>query len=47
MHSVLNTVLDNKFIHAYHHSIVVPCVDGKTRHLYPRIFTYSADYPEK
>ncbi|RDB22554.1 hypothetical protein Hypma_009968 [Hypsizygus marmoreus] len=32
---------------AYHHGLVVTCLDGITRRFYPRIFTYSADYPEK
>ncbi|KAI6100080.1 hypothetical protein EDD16DRAFT_1697278 [Pisolithus croceorrhizus] len=27
--------------------IVITCHDGVLRHVYPRIFTYSADYPEK
>jgi hypothetical protein len=26
---------------------VVCCADGIQRRIYPRIFTYSADYPEK
>jgi hypothetical protein len=35
------------FIHAYKHGMVVNCKDGIRRRIYPRIFTYSADYPEK
>jgi hypothetical protein len=27
--------------------MVVKCADGIERRVYPRIFTYSADYPEK
>lgn len=38
---------DPEFMHTYHHGIVVDCADGVRRRLYPRIFTYSADYPEK
>lgn len=38
---------DPEFMHAYHHGIVVDCADGVRRRLYPRLFTYSADYPEK
>jgi hypothetical protein len=34
-------------MHAYEHGFVCKCPDGVTRRLYPRIFTYSADYPEK
>ena len=40
-------LLDDEFVEAYHHGIVCHCVDGIDRRLYPRIFTYSADYPEK
>jgi hypothetical protein len=40
-------MLDDDFLEAYVHGIVVECGDGITRRLYPRIFTYSADYPEK
>jgi hypothetical protein len=28
------------------HGIVIECCDGITRRFYPRILTYSADYPE-
>ncbi|KAL1749401.1 hypothetical protein FB107DRAFT_280858 [Schizophyllum commune] len=31
----------------YKYGIVVRCLDGIERRVYPRIFTYSADYPEK
>jgi len=43
------TVLLNgpEFQHAYKNGIVVKCIDGVVRRLFPRIFTYSADYPEK
>ncbi|KII95409.1 hypothetical protein PLICRDRAFT_48393 [Plicaturopsis crispa FD-325 SS-3] len=47
MHEVWNVLLDNDFLHAYEHGIVIRCADGVTRRVYPRIFTYSADYPEK
>ena len=32
---------------AYEHGIVMKCSDGVTCRIFPRIFTYSADYPEK
>ncbi|KAF8595074.1 hypothetical protein BDV93DRAFT_457696, partial [Ceratobasidium sp. AG-I] len=35
------------FIDAYKLGLVIECADGIHRRLYPRIFTYSADYPEK
>lgn len=47
MHAVWKILLDEEFLHAYEHGIVLKCADGIFRRLYPRIFTYSADYPEK
>lgn len=47
MHAVLQKVFDDDFVNAYHHGIVIHCADGISRRVYPRIFTYSADYPEK
>ena len=41
------TLLDGEFVDAYKNGIVVKCFDGILRRVYPRIFTYSADYPEK
>ncbi|KAH7916893.1 hypothetical protein BV22DRAFT_980594, partial [Leucogyrophana mollusca] len=35
------------FVEAYRHGLVIQCPDGVYRRVYPRIFTYSADYPEK
>lgn len=46
-HACWEVLLDDDFIVAYFHGVVVECKDGVTRRLYPRIFTYSADYPEK
>ncbi|KAF9227536.1 hypothetical protein BS17DRAFT_793237 [Gyrodon lividus] len=40
-------MLNDEFVEAYKHGIVLSCCDGIKRRLYPRIFTYSADYPEK
>ena len=47
MQAVWKTLLDDDFLEAWRNGIVVHCGDGVTRRLYPRIFTYSADYPEK
>jgi hypothetical protein len=47
MHGVWKFLLDEDFIHAYKYGLVVNCVDGIERRVYPRFFTYSADYPEK
>ena len=47
MHAVWKMLLDDDFLHAYRYGIVIKCHDGVERRIYPRIFTYSADYPEK
>ena len=47
MHGVWKFLLDEDFIHAYKYGMVVKCVDGIECWVYPRFFTYSADYPEK
>ena len=47
MHAVWKFLLDDDFIHAHIYGIVVRCHDGVEQRIYPRIFTYSADYPEK
>lgn len=47
MHGIWRVLLGDSFVHAYRHGIVVMCYDGVKRRLYPRFFTYSADYPEK
>ncbi|KAG8971132.1 hypothetical protein FRC05_011501 [Tulasnella sp. 425] len=40
-------VQDPDFLEVYRHGIVIECADGITCHVYPRIFTYSTDYPER
>ncbi|KAF8505065.1 hypothetical protein JB92DRAFT_2737762, partial [Gautieria morchelliformis] len=40
-------LLDDDFIEAYKHGIVVMCADGIQRRIYLRLMTYSVDYPEK
>ena len=40
-------LLDEEFLMAYQHGIVIKCCDGITRRFYPRLLTYSADYKEK
>ncbi|KAF7976664.1 hypothetical protein HWV62_6005 [Athelia sp. TMB] len=47
MHKVLDKVFDAEFVHAYRHGFKMECLDGVWRRFYPRIFSYSADYPEK
>ncbi|KAG2054020.1 hypothetical protein BDR06DRAFT_982558 [Suillus hirtellus] len=40
-------LLDEEFLQVYHHGIVLQCPDGVLWRIFPRIFTYLADYPEK
>ncbi|KAG8679254.1 hypothetical protein FRC09_019100, partial [Ceratobasidium sp. 395] len=47
MHSVLHELLDAEFLQAWQHGIAVKCRDGIWRRVFPRIFTYAADYPER
>ncbi|KAG6914252.1 hypothetical protein DXG01_001450 [Tephrocybe rancida] len=48
VHEQWKILLDAEFLHAYEHGIVLKWVgDGEKRRFYPRIMTYSADYPEK
>jgi len=46
-HAVWRILIDDDFIDAYENGIVIKCYDGVYRRVFPRIFTYSADYPEK
>ncbi|EJD49364.1 hypothetical protein AURDEDRAFT_31555, partial [Auricularia subglabra TFB-10046 SS5] len=46
-HGVLGLALNEELWVAYEHGIVVDCADGVRRRLFPRFFTYTADYPEK
>ncbi|KAG2067230.1 hypothetical protein BDR04DRAFT_1129692 [Suillus decipiens] len=46
-HEQWKILLDDGFLEAYKHGIIIHCCDGITWRFYPRIFTYSADYPEK
>jgi hypothetical protein len=47
MHAQWRILLDDEFLEAYKHGIVIECCDGIKRRFYPHILTYSADYPEK
>jgi hypothetical protein len=40
-------IQDPEFLDAYVNGIIVECIDGIKRRLFPRFFVYSADYPEK
>lgn len=47
MHAVWALLLDAEFLEAYEHGIVIELPDHIERRVYSRMFTYSADYPEK
>ncbi|KAG9089394.1 hypothetical protein FRC06_001569 [Ceratobasidium sp. 370] len=47
MHAVWSALLDDDIVHAWKHGVVIQCADGIVRRVFPRILTYSADYPEK
>ena len=47
MHTQWKVLLDDDFIEAWRHGILIECCDGMYRPFYPRIFTHSGDYPEK
>lgn len=40
-------IQDPEFLDAYVNGMIVDCIDGIRRRIFPRFFTYSADYPEK
>ena len=40
-------IQDPEFLEAYVNGLIVQCIDGIKRRLFPRFFVYSADYPEK
>ena len=47
MQAIWLKLLDDEFLEAYSHGLIVTCADGIIRRVFPRIITYSADYPEK
>lgn len=47
MQKVWSLLLNDDFVTAYVHGIVLTCGDGVKRRIFPRFFTYAADYPEK
>ena len=46
-HAQWKDILDEEFLQAYEHGMIFVCGDNIKRRLFPQIFTYSADYPEK
>jgi hypothetical protein len=46
-HAQWRILLDDDFLEAWKHGIAILCADGLKRRVYPRIFSYAADYPKK
>jgi hypothetical protein len=46
-HAVWKFLLDDEFVNAYVHGLVLKLSDSIQRLWFPRFFTYSMDYPEK
>ncbi|KAH7339925.1 hypothetical protein B0J17DRAFT_547771, partial [Rhizoctonia solani] len=47
MHKVWAYLLDNNFLHAWNHGIVVKGANGVEWQVFPQIKIHSIDYPEK
>ncbi|KZV89662.1 hypothetical protein EXIGLDRAFT_677825 [Exidia glandulosa HHB12029] len=47
IHKSWEILLDDEFLQAYEFGMIINCVDGVRRLCFPRILTYSADYPER
>lgn len=47
MQAIWLLLMDDDFMHAYEFGVVIECLDGISRRVFPRFFSYSADYPEK
>lgn len=46
-HAVIRLILEGRFAEAYKHGVVIEFPDGIYRRVFPRFYSYSADYPEK
>lgn len=47
IHLIWLLILDDEFMHVYVHGLAHTFIDGIVRLVFPRFFTYAADYPEK
>jgi len=47
IHAIWELLMDEEFMHAYKHGIIIECADGILWCIFPQFFTYGADYPEK
>jgi Plavaka transposase len=46
-HQQWKLILSDELVQAMEHGFKLTCLDGIERRFFPRVFTYSADYPEK
>lgn len=46
-HAIYAKMFDEDFMRAYRDGIILMCGDAIIRSMHPRLFTWSADYPEK
>jgi len=46
-HAQWSIILDDEFLEAYGHGMVVEFCDNKRYRFYPHVFTHSVDYKEK
>ena len=47
VHAVIELILQGSFAQAYAEGIIIEFPDGIKRRVFPRFFSYTADYPEK
>jgi hypothetical protein len=47
MQQIWLLLLDDNFVEAYIHGILITCGDGVKHCIFPQFFMYAADYPEK
>jgi len=47
IHAIWALLLNEKFMHAYEHGIIVECADGVLRRLYPRFFYLFSGLPRE
>jgi len=47
MHVIFSLLINDRFVDAYQHGLVLNCGDGHRRRLFPRILMYLADYISK
>lgn len=47
MQAIWKLLLDDDIVEAYKNGVLIHCADSITRRVFPRFFSYSANYPEK